>query len=507
MADMKLLEQFRAARRVSTPIVLITTADQWRMIDTLAADINGGGAVIVQDCIHGLREYAGNELGLKAKQAIGLDQDKTINPVAVLTMAETKMPGNTVLFMVNAHRHFVDMPTRMLQAVSNVRDAFKLNKRMLVLLAPALPIPAELEGDIVALDEARPTPDDLRKIVARQHENASLAMPDAPIMAHVVDALAGLKAFEAEQVTALSLRKDGIAREQVWERKRQAIQNTEGLHVWTGRESFDTLGGLANIKSFLRAYINGPNRPAGIVWIDEIEKDTAGMQGDNTGVAQRQHKALLSHMQDKEARGIILAGQPGAGKSAIAKALGVEAGVPVIQLNLGDLLGAHVGDSERMMRNALKTIDAVCQGRALFVATCNDLKGLSPELRGRFKNGSFFFDLPDADERETIWRLYLKKFDRKPNEQRPHDVGWVGREIEACCDQAHSLGVSLVEAAQYIVPQAVAMREAVERRRTEADGSLVSASYPGPFQRARVQDTAAAAAPKRKGERAIALED
>lgn len=493
MSDNTLAKDFTAARRVSTPIALITTSDQWATIDTLAKLlVEADAGVLTHDVIHGLRAWPGHKASEEARVKMGIEPEKSIVPITVLAAAETRLDKNTVLFMMNAHRHLGDLGTRFLQAVSNLRDELKRDKRMLVLLAPGMTVPPELEGDILVLDEPRPSPAELEHIITRQVENAQkghkeLPMPAGKELAQTVDALAGLKKFEAEQVTALSLTKAGLDREQVWARKRKAIENTEGLSVVQESITFAAIGGNDNIKRYYRQYFDGPNAPAGIVFIDEIEKDTAGMSGDNTGVAQRQHKALLTHMQDKKARGVIHVGQPGAGKSAIAKALGKEAGIPVIAMNLGDLLSSHVGASELLMRNALKTIDAVCQGRALFVATCNDLKGLSPELRGRFKNGTFFFDLPTADERETIWQLYLKKYGRKLNEKRPRDDGWVGREIEACVDQAYSLGCSIVEAGQYIVPQAVAMRDAVKRRREEANGSIISASYAGPYSMTRAE--------------------
>jgi hypothetical protein len=44
-------------------------------------------------------------------------------------------------------------------------------------------------------------------------------------------------------------------------------------------------------------------------------------------------------------------------------------------------------------------VDAVAQeGRMLFIATCNSIASLPPELRRRFTLGTFFFDLPTALE-------------------------------------------------------------------------------------------------------------
>ena len=64
--------------------------------------------------------------------------------------------------------------------------------------------------------------------------------------------------------------------EDLWERKRQIIEQTPGLSVWRGGETFEDIGGVENVKSFLRAVLAGINPPRVIVFIDEIEKAFAG---------------------------------------------------------------------------------------------------------------------------------------------------------------------------------------------------------------------------------------
>src|SRR5437764_8821505 len=88
--------------------------------------------------------------------------------------------------------------------------------------------------------------------------------------------------------------------------------------------------------------------------------------------------------------------------------------------------------------------------RMLFIATCNSISSLRPELRRRFTLGTFFFDLPTAEERDAIWRIYLKKFG--VNGELPDDEGWTGAEIKECCRKAARLRISLHESASYIVP-------------------------------------------------------
>ena len=59
------------------------------------------------------------------------------------------------------------------------------------------------------------------------------------------------------------------------------------------------------------------------------------------------------------------------------------------------------------------------------------------ELRRRFTLGTFFFDLPDAEERESIWKIYREKWALSGDQ--PEDEGWTGAEIKECCRKAWRL--------------------------------------------------------------------
>ena len=139
-----------------------------------------------------------------------------------------------------------------------------------------------------------------------------------------------------------------------------------------------------------------------------------------------------------------------------------------------------MGASTERLRTALQIIDAVSQGRMLFIATCNSIASLPPELRRRFTLGTFFFDLPTAEERETIWEIYLKKYNVSGD--LPNDEGWTGAEIKECCRKAHRLGITLTQAARYIVPVSRSAAEQIKALRQMASGKFISASTPGVYQ-------------------------
>jgi SpoVK/Ycf46/Vps4 family AAA+-type ATPase len=110
----------------------------------------------------------------------------------------------------------------------------------------------------------------------------------------------------------------------------------------------------------------------------------------------------------------------------------------------------RVGASGERLRSALKVVDAVTNGRSLWIATCNSIGALPPELRRRFTLGTFFFDLPSPDERAAIWKIYTDKYG--VSGELPDDDGWTGAEIKECCRKAHRLKLTLKESAEYIVP-------------------------------------------------------
>src|SRR5262249_42251839 len=132
--------------------------------------------------------------------------------------------------------------------------------------------------------------------------------------------------------------------------------------------------------------------------------------------------------------------------------------------------------------HALNVITAVGGGKALFIATCNRIATLPPELRRRFQLGTWFFDLPTEEERRRIWNLYLNKYAQLDDSDMPQDEGWTGAEIKQCAKLASELGITLKEAARFIVPVSRAAAEEIENLRRQADGRFLSASYPGVYQ-------------------------
>lgn len=500
--EQQLIRQFKAARRTGTPLVGIETPDQNATIELLsrevrAADGKSDAPIVRWDVVRGLQGL--NKTGASMLAALKNDPEMTVNPsmaLALLLGNGTKdNPGalpDTCVFMLNVQMFWEDKVLK--QALCNARDPFKLNGRTIALMSPALTLPAELNGDVVVFDEPLPTAAQLRAIVVQNFKNAELPLPADDVLDRAVDAVAGLHAFAVEQIVAMSLTPKGLDFDTLWEHKIRIIEETPGLSVWRDVAGFDTIGGNDEAKNFLRALADGEDDFRLVWWIDEIEKGLAAIHSDTSGVSQDQHQALLTTLQDERIPAVLLMGQAGSGKSAIAKAFAREIGGICVKSDLGAAKGSLVGESEQKIRAMIKTILAMGQNRVILVATCNDVDKLesSPELMRRFnKLPQFYFDLPTASERETIWTLKGTQFGVDVSD-KPNDEGWTGAEIEACVETARRLRVTIKQSSKWMVPMAQSNAPVVERRRRAAAGKYLSSSTPGVYMMPEEQASASA---------------
>lgn len=492
---MEFLQQFMAARRVSTPLAAVRTPDPAATINSLTAEIHkpskdGSVArppILVWDSVRGMIAGEDGEVSKNAARRLTNNNQETMegDPVGMLKKV-LQLEKQSVVFMLNAH---LWLNASVIQALWNLRDYLKQDNRMVVLLCPQIQLPPELSQDILVLDEPLPGVTELAKVVAETYEGAGQKTPDKQMVARCIEAIAGLSAFSAEQVCAMSITPNGMDVDALWERKRQQIEQTPGLSVWRGGERFNDIGGCDNIKTFLSRVLKGQSRPRTIVFIDEIEKALAGAGGDSSGTSQEMLGTLLTEMQDRNSTGLLFIGPPGAAKSAMAKAAGNEATIPTISFDMSGMKGSLVGQSGANMRAALKLVEAVSQGHALYIATCNSIGVLPPELRRRFSFGTFFFDLPSKEERAAIWKIYLAKYELKDT-KRPEDTDWTGAEIKQCCDLAYRLETSLLDAATYVVPVAKSAFEKIEELRNGASDRFISASEPGIYNANKTQTAA-----------------
>ncbi len=476
----KFQTQFRTARRAGTPIVVVRSADSVSSVQSITLALNGKQdsiPLIQWDVMRGISGINGRGKDVVAEVLNGQQAEMvSARPTDCLGLAQS-LPGDCILFAHNLQLFWQDAPV--IQAILNLRDRFKGQGSMLVSLAVSgSTLPAELTEHSLVLDEALPSAAELAAIVAETFKAAELPEPSEDASTSAVDAVTGLSAFAAEQSLSLSISREGFNLAECWERKRKMIEQTPGLQVWSGKETFADLGGLEQFKKYVTAIFKGNDAPKCAVFMDEIEKAVAQDAGNSTKTELI--GILLSWFADREADGLLMLGVPGAGKSQGVKALANEFAVPVISANVAAMQDQFVGNSNKNLRKALATIDAMSNGKPCVFATCNRLDSLSPELRRRFTLGTFFFDLPTASERETIWKIYRQKY--SVTGDLPEDNGWTGAEIKECCRKAWRLNLTLAESAKYIVPVSKSSAETIKALRLQASGKFLSATDAGVYR-------------------------
>jgi hypothetical protein len=216
--------------------------------------------------------------------------------------------GTAILVLRNAHRFLGS--AEVMQALDTQLVAGKQSRTFVVVLAPVVQIPIELEKLFVVLDHELPGRDQIAAI-ARGVATEPGELPEGDTFEAVLDAAAGLTRVEAENAFSLSLvRHRRLAPDVLWEIKSGTLKKSGLLTLHRGGKMFADLGGLAALKAFCARALR-PGRLAGV-----------------------------------RARGVLLLGPPGSGKSAFCKALGAETGRPTLILDVGALLGSLVGQSE-----------------------------------------------------------------------------------------------------------------------------------------------------------------
>lgn len=489
MAELSFIDKIQAVRKKSCPLVIVQTADPAASMRAIGGTINGT-PVIRWDISRGMEGL--NDPGVATlKKLLGEKNPASFsNPSEVLKLA-SGFPKETILFFLNIHR-YVDSTTingaAVSQAIWNLRDEYKKNFRTLIMFCPSITLPQELKGgDVIIIDEPLPKDDELKEIILRLHKSAEIDAPEPKILSKAIDATKGLSAFSAEQMNAVSLTKEGLDLDTLWEGKRKQVEQTPGLQMWRGKETFADVRGAEFLKKFLTGIFTGAEPPTVLLFMDEIEKMLAGAAGgDLSGVSQEMHGEFLSWMVDNDVDGLLEVGHAGCGKSHITKAAGNQFLTPTVVFNLSALKATLMGQSGAQLRAALKVIMAI--GRPFIMATSNNLSVLSPELKSRFTTGTFFFDLPTKDERDAMWELYIKKY--KIGKEQLADVvdddDWTGREIKSCCKLAWKLKYTLKEASGFIVPLCLSAPDKIEELRSMAEGKFLNAAAPGGIYRRKV---------------------
>lgn len=381
-----------------------------------------------------------------------------------------------------------------------------------VILAPTLVLPNDLQKDITVVDFDLPTLDELKSLLDEMldmNESSGILIDlDEKDKELLCKAAQGLTLQEAENAFARAIveRKQLTINELdvIMDEKCQVIKKTGILEFIKTDLSMNDVGGLQNLKHWLIKRNNS--------WLDKAQND----------------------YNLPAPKGVLITGVPGCGKSLTAKAMSSLWKLPLLRLDAGKIFDKWVGGSEENIRKVIKTAEAVAPsilwideiekgfdtdsgssiGKRVFgtfltwmqektkpvfvVATANNISMLPPEFmrKGRFDE-IFFVDIPTTKEREVIFRLHLNKMlkgsisesfsitDMLINELVEKTEGFVGAEIEQAIISAVFDAFSedrklhkedLFKAIENTVPLSVTQSEQIENIRKWANVRAVAAT-------------------------------
>lgn len=329
-----------------------------------------------------------------------------------------------------------------------------------VIIAPSLVLPLELQKDITVVDFDLPTLDEIKSLLnemIEMNESSGIVIDLKEDEKEVLcKAAQGLTLQEAENAFARAMVSKGQLTikelDVILDEKCQVIKKTGILEFIKSDFNMNDVGGLENLKKWLIKRNNS--------WLGKAQKD----------------------YNLPAPKGVLITGVPGCGKSLTAKAMSALWQLPLLRLDVGKIFSGLVGSSEENMRKAIQTAEAVAPSilwideiekgfggnggerdggtatrvfgtfltwmsektKPVFViATANNINALPSEMlrKGRFDE-IFFVDLPTKAERKVIFKLHLEKrlkgsiskdfavTDTLLNKLAEITEGFVGAEIE-----------------------------------------------------------------------------
>ncbi len=414
------------------PILVIETHEEERARENLKQVIRPmGKSMLTWSAAQGLQNSLVGDihaLELVAPDVPSMDEEELPTPREMLEHLDRKIK-NSVIVLLDFHPYLED--PRTLRQLKEIAQKLYLHNNSLVLISHQLNIPAEIERLCTHYQLTLPDADRVKKLVhdeARKwqlkNDNRKVSA-DTKAMDLLIRNLLGLTVSDAQRLIRNAIYDDGAITHSDIEAVMDAKYRLGGqdgiLSFEYDTARFSDIGGFANMKSWLK------KRKAYFL------------------------RADINNTIDMP-KGVLLLGVQGCGKSLAAKTIAGAWGVPLIRMDFGAIYSKWIGETEKNIRDALKSAESLApcvlwvdeiekgiqsgdadggtSGRVLgtlltwmaerqapvfMVATANDVSSLPPELmrKGRIDE-IFFVDLPDADTRQDILSVHLKKREMNP---------------------------------------------------------------------------------------------
>ena len=362
------------------------------------------------------------------------------NPVQALELVERLTAQTPALFLLKDFNRFLT-DVSISRKLKNISRILKLQPKTIIIIGSELSIPKELYDLITILQFQLPVESEINYELKRLIESLNIEI-DQQILESLTRACQGLSLERIRRVLSKIIATyktiDENSIKLLLNEKKQIISQTEILEYWSVDETISKIGGVDNLKNWLKK-----------------RKTSFGVQASNYGLPTP--------------RGLLLVGIQGTGKSLTAKAIATEWQLPLLKLDVGKLFGGIVGESESRLRQMIEvaetispcilwideidkafsnnnsTGDSGTSNRVLatfiswlsektkpvfVVATANNVDLLPLEIirKGRFDE-IFFLDLPQKQEREQIFKIHIQEF--RPNSWKSFDYSKLAQLSEA----------------------------------------------------------------------------
>jgi len=433
--------------------------------------------------------------------------DEQNDPIKFLTECE-KDTQPAILILQDLHLLLKEDAAglKIMRRLRNLKDKFKNQKKIIIVTAPYIKLHEAIKDDFIVLESPLPLYDEIKGEIDTFLANNNLGtnLTDA-LKDRIILSCLGLTIDQIKKIFAKTLlvnkKLDEKCLNQIIEEKKLIIGRNQVLDFYDVRESINNVGGLDNLKKWLK-----------------IRSKAFSSEAKEYGLPLP--------------KGLLMLGVQGTGKSLTAKAVSSYWKLPLLRLDIGRVFGSLVGESESRIREAIRIAEAVSpcilwideidkafagisgqQGDSgtsarvfgtlltwmqekekpvFMVATANDISKLPPEMlrKGRFDE-IFFVDLPNNYERSEILKIHL---DRTRRDIKSFNLpmlvqasqNFTGAEIEQAIKDAMYLGFAederefstddILQALKETVPLSQMMKDQIDALRNWAKVSARMAS-------------------------------
>jgi AAA+ superfamily predicted ATPase len=351
------------------------------------------------------------------------------NPLQALEFIETFVPETANVFILKDFQKFFN-DIAVSRKLRNLVRLLKIQPKTIIIIASNITIPEELRDIITIIQFKLPQLDEIKNELEKLLKSLNQEI-DYKFFELLAQACQGLSLERIRRVLAKTIATYKIIDDRsinlVLKEKSQLISQTEILEFWPATEKLSYIGGLDNLKSWLKKRSNSFSE-----------------QATNYGLPIP--------------RGLLLVGIQGTGKSLTAKAIANDWKLPLLRLDVGRLFGGFVGESEERVRQMTQISEALApcilwideidkafkeskgdsgttnrvfstfltwlsekKSPVFIVATANDISSLPLEIirKGRFDE-IFFIGLPTFEERKMIFQIHLSML--RPDTWDAYDI-------------------------------------------------------------------------------------